>query len=97
LCNTAQHWIDEVEWWSLDLQVDAGAERQAGVGASQPPDGAGPSGIAGDHNAIIPYVPPVERGEPLSQFEQFEQIVLGRLDTMAKDQREHYEICAARF
>jgi len=29
----------------------------------------GPSGTTGDSNVIIPYVPLVDRGEPLSPFE----------------------------
>jgi len=43
---------------------------------------------------MAPYVTPMNRGEPLSRFEQ---MVLGKLDTMANDQRGHYEFCVARL
>jgi len=36
----------------------------------------------------------VDRGEPLSRFEQ---MVLEGLDCMASDQKGHYEFCVARF
>jgi len=37
---------------------------------------------------MVPYVSPVDRGEPLSGFEQ---MLIGRLDTMVHDQRDHHE------
>jgi len=48
----------------------------------------------GENMAMIPYVPFVDTREPLYIFEQ---MVLRRPDTMASNQRDHYEFCAARF
>jgi len=38
-------------------------------------------------HALIPYIPLVDHGEPLSSFER---MVLNRLDTILGDQRDHY-------
>jgi len=61
----------------------------------------GPSGTtreditaAVENFAMVPYNPPMDRGEPLSRFEQ---MVLGRLDHIFGEQKMHHEYCAARF
>jgi len=54
---------------------------------------AGASGTAGEEAivveyAMVPYNPPMYHGEPLSRFEQ---MVLGRLDNIVREQRMHHE------
>jgi len=71
--------------WICKANVGADGEASANVG---------PSSTIGDNNVIIPYVPPVERGELLSKFEQ---MMLNKLNIVDGDQREHYEFFAARF
>ena len=79
----------------MDLQVEEEEEggRQTATTA-QTRAGARTSGTNGENHAMIPYVPLVGRGEPLSRFEQ---MVLGQLDTMANDQRDLYEFSVGRF
>ena len=43
---------------------------------------------------MIPYVMSVDKGESLLWFEQ---MVLRRLDSMASDQKDHYEFCTTWF
>jgi len=58
-------------------------------------EGAGTSVVAAKEGMIlIPYVPQVDRGEPLSKFQQ---MLLERLDTLTIKQRNHREFCATQF
>ena len=65
-------------------------------------DEVGPSGFADQEGAVVapvdsalvPYVPPVQHGEPLSQFKQ---MLLWRLDNISGNQRMHHEYCATCF
>jgi len=43
---------------------------------------------------LIPFVAQVDRGEPLSRFEQ---MLFGRLGTLTIEQRNHHKFCMARF
>jgi len=45
-------------------------------------------------NVLIPYVPLVDHGVPLSQFER---LLLGRMDVMANDKKEHYNFVLPGF
>jgi len=44
--------------------------------------------------ALVAYESLVDHGIPMSRFER---LMINRMDTMANDQKEHYEFCAARF
>jgi len=50
--------------------------------------------VAARDYALIPYVPPVQRGEPLSQFEK---MLLRRFHNILGNQKMHHEYCTARF
>jgi len=43
---------------------------------------------------MVPYVPLVERSEPLSSFER---LMVNKLDFISVTQKEHYERAEARF
>jgi len=45
-------------------------------------------------NALVAYVPTMERGEPLSSFERD---MLNRLDTISTKQKAYYEMTSLRF
>jgi len=44
--------------------------------------------------ALVPYVPPVNHGMPLSPSQK---LLLTKIGTMDVDQKDHYEFCVARF
>jgi len=57
-------------------------EEEEGQQPAKGDAGAGSSNAAVEEFTMIPYVPPVDRGEPLSRFEK---MMIGRLDTIAQD------------
>jgi len=83
------------EYWIYKAEEEGdGQQGNEDVDAGQEGDGVGPSGTTAGNYAMVPYVPPIDKGEPLSWFEH---MVIDRLDTMAHDQRDHHEFCTARF
>jgi len=89
LCKIGLKKINDDHWI---CKVDEETTKQGFIAdVGQETNGVQSSGIAGEHNANIPNIPPVDRGEPLSKFEQ---MLHGRLDTIKKD---HFEFCVVRF
>jgi len=76
-----------------DEEEDQGEEQEAGPSQPAANDTAEQPMFHEDY-AMVPYEEPVQRGEP---FSYFERMVLGRLDSLATTQRDHFELSAARF
>jgi len=62
-----------------------GNEEEEGQQSAEGDTGARSSNATAEEFVMIPYLLPVDRGEPLSRFEQ---MVIGRFDTMAHEQKE---------